>query len=126
MIRLVTEGDRAMLESWIQAEPSHPNNTPDFYIAPPKNVATCFYSDAEGPVIVARYTPILRVDFDFNPEASPERVKALMQAEFPAVVQSAKAQGFFQLIFESVAAPLINFCRRLGYSASPNEYVRPL
>jgi hypothetical protein len=124
--RLVTEGDRAMLESWIQAEPSHPNNTPDYYINPPKGIATCIYEDAESPVIVARYTPILRIDFDFNPDASPERVKALMQSEFPSVVKLAKAQGFSVLLFESTSAPLIGFCKKLGYVASPDTYVKQI
>ena len=126
MIHLVTEDDRAMLESWIQAEPSHPN-TPDFYIAPPKNVSTCVYSDDQGPVFVGRYTPVLRMDFDFNPQAGPERIGALMQSEFVGLVQQAKAWNFYQLIFDSVAKPLIRFCeKKLGYVASPNEYVRPL
>jgi hypothetical protein len=124
--RLVTEGDRAMLESWIQAEPSHPNNTPDFYVNPPKGIATCIYEDGNGPVIAARYTPILRIDFDFNPDASPERVKALMQAEFPNVVKQAKAQGFSELLFESTSAPLIAFCKKLGYVAGPDTYVRKI
>jgi len=123
--RLVTEGDRATLESWIQAEPSHPHNTSDYYINPPKGIATCVYEDSEA-VIVARYTPILRIDFDFNPDASPERVKALMQAEFPNVVKQAKAQGFSELLFESTNAPLIGFCKKLGYVAGPDTYVRKI
>lgn len=124
--RLVTEDDRAAIDAWIQAEPEHSHN-PDFYIAPPNGISSVMYCDDRGPVFVARFEPCLRLHTDFNKDAGSERIQSLLKSSFAEVESAARNQGFRQLIFESVARPLIAFCRRrLGCKQSPNEITKQL
>jgi hypothetical protein len=118
IIRPVTTEDRPMLESWIAAEPTHPDNTFEFYQSPKSK--TVVYEDAEGPVFVARFSSALRVDMDFNPDASPERIRTMFAGELPSVARQAKDQGFSEVVFESFSKKLIAFLRAFGFRSCPD------
>ena len=117
MIRLLNENDRPMVEDWVRAEPTHGNNTFAWYSEP--GTRTVVVEDEAGPVIVAKFTPILQMDTDFLPEADPKRVARAIIEGLTEMEKQAKQQGFRQISFESVAEKLIAFCERLGYRKSP-------
>ena len=117
MIRLLNDTDRPMVEDWVRAEPTHGNNTFAWYSE--SGARTVVVEDEAGPVIVAKFTPILQMDTDFLPEADPKRVARAIIEGLTEIEKQAKAQGFRGISFESVAEKLISFCRKLGYRASP-------
>jgi hypothetical protein len=122
VISTIHDQDRELLTEWILAEPSH-KSTAEFYYEP--KTKSVLYSDEEGPVCVVRYSSALRLDMDFAPGISKERIKEAMKSQLPEIAEQAKAQGFKELIFDSLSQPLIRFCEKLGFSASP-DYRRTL
>ena len=118
ILRTLNENDKALLAEWIAAEPDHSNSTPDFYYTP--GTKTILYSDEQGPVCVVRYSSSLRLDMDFAPGIDKSRIKEAMKSQLPEIAEQAKSQGFSEIVFDSVAKPLIKFCQYLGFSACPD------
>jgi hypothetical protein len=118
IIRPVEESDKPLLEKWIQAEPEHAATTPDWYFQ--KNTSAAFYGDEEGDVLVAKFTPCLRLDLEFNPQVSKERIRAVMKEGLASVVAGAQAKGFGELVFSSTVKRLVAFCKLLGFEPSPD------
>lgn len=118
LIRPLTTEDKPLIEQWIAGEPQHADNTFEFYSDP--KARTVIYEQEAGPVFAVRYSSALRVDIEFNPEASREDIRATFQEGFPDVVRQAREQGFSELIFESESPKLIAFCETLGYEKSPS------
>jgi hypothetical protein len=117
MIRNLSENDRPMIEAWVAGEPLHPNNTFEFYTeAGTKSVV---FEDAEGAVLVAKFTPCLKIDIDFSPEAEPKRVARALAEGLQDMGGQAKQQGFKQVSFDSTVEKLRAFCERLGFVPSP-------
>ena len=117
-IRTLTENDEEMLSEWIAAEPDHAGNTLAFYSTP--GTKSILYSDEEGPICVVRYSSSLRLDMEFSPLASKERIKEAMKSQLPDIAEQAKAKGFSEIIFDSASKSLIKFCEKLGFSACPD------
>lgn len=118
LIRPISPEDRQAIETWIAGEPSHPNNTFEFYTE--SGCKSVVSEDEEGGVMVTRFTPCLRVDIDFNPEASPSRIGKAIASGLKDMAEQAKAQGFKEFVFESSSPKLVVFCERLGYASSPD------
>jgi hypothetical protein len=74
---------------------------------------------------VVRYSSSLRLDMDFAPGIDKSRIKEAMKSQLPGIIEQAKSQGFKELVFDSVAKPLIKFCQYLGFTACP-DYRRNL
>ena len=118
MIRTLNENDRPQIEAWIVAEPTHVNNTFDWYFeAGAKSVV---FEDSDGQVLVAKFTPCLRVDIDFNPEAGASRIGKALVDGLKETSEAARNQGFKEFVFESLSEKLSAFCGRLGYRKSPD------
>ena len=119
LMKPVSEQDRSEVESWIAAEPTHANNTFEFYQQ--ANTRSLLYSDEEGPVLVVKFTPSLVMDAEFNPRASGKRIAAIMSEGFPELERQAKEQGFRSIVYESVSEKLIKFCEKyMGFKPSPS------
>jgi len=117
MIRLLNSEDRPMVESWVAGEPLHANNTFDWYNeAGTKSVV---FEDAEGAVLVAKFTPCLKIDIDFLPEAEHKRVARALAEGLQDMGGAAKQQGFKQISFDSTVGKLRAFCERLGFVPTP-------
>jgi hypothetical protein len=117
MIRSLLPEDKPMVESWIAGEPTHASNTFDWYSeAGTKSVV---FEDEAGSVLVAKFTPCLKIDIDFDPAAEPRRVARALTEGLADMGEQAKAQGFKQVSFDSVSDKLIAFCERLGFVKSP-------
>lgn len=114
---LESEDDKTLLR-WIEAEPSHTNNTPEFYHE--GGTKSVMYEDEEGEVFCVKYTPAIVIDMEFNPDADRRRIGKALKEGFPEVAAQVKAQGFKQLIFNSVSQSLIAFCRAFGFEANPD------
>jgi hypothetical protein len=123
MIRNLSELDRPQIESWIAAEPSHASNTFDWYNeAGTKSVV---FEDESGAVLVAKFTPCLRIDIDFNPTADRVRVGGALAQGLAEIVPIARKQGFREFVFESLSEKLSAFCGHLGFRKSP-DYTKSL
>lgn len=116
--RILEEKDRSWLAEWISAEPTHQENSPEFYFQP--KTKSIVYEDEQGPVFVVRYSTAVRVDTEFNPTANKERIRTMLKEVVPEVASNAQAQGFLELIFTSTSKSLIAFCRLLGFKAVPD------
>ena len=117
MIRPINDNDRPQIEAWIAAEPTHVNNTFDWYSE--AGVKSVIFEDAEGAVLVAKFTPCLKIDIDFLPEAEPRRAARALSEGLSEMEKQAKQQGFKQFSFDSVSGKLRAFCERLGFIPSP-------
>ncbi len=117
-LRTVEEKDKALLAEWIAAEPDHTFSTPEFYYTP--GTKSVVYEDEQGPVCVVRYSPVLRLDMEFAPGIDKSRIKEAMKSQLPEIAEQARSQGFKELLFDSVAKPLIKFCQYMGFSACPD------
>jgi len=118
IIRPLTDDDRELLQTWIDHEPDHKDNTPDFYFEP--HTKSVLYQDEEGPVFAVRYSSTLRIDIEFSDDAGKNRIRKALKEGFPAVAEQAKSQGFKQIVFSSTSKTLIAFCRLLGFRPSPD------
>jgi len=118
MIREISPEDKPMIEAWIAAESSHPDNTFDWYNE--SGAKSVVYEDALGGVLVAKFTPCLRVDIDFNPDASSSRIGQALTRGLRETAEAARKQGFREFVFESLSDKLSAFCERLGYRKSPD------
>jgi hypothetical protein len=107
-----------MLEEWIAGEPSNKENTFEFYRAP--KTKTMIYEDENGPVFAVRYSSALRTDMEFNPQADPERIRAMFREVVPDAAKAAQEQGFCEIVYESSSPKLIAFLRRLGFKTCPD------
>ena len=117
MIRLLEQTDRPEVEKWISGEPSHGSNTFDWYNeAGTKSVV---FEDDAGGVLVAKFTPCLKIDVDFSPEASPKRIARALSEGLQEMGEQAKQQGFKAVHFDSSSDKLRAFCERLGFIPSP-------
>lgn len=116
-IRPLTEEDRPFVENWIAGEPTHTANTWDWYNQP--GTKSVVVEDEAGPILVAKFTPVLRMDTDFS-ETDPKRTAKAIVDGLADMEKQAKAQGFHGIVFESESPKLIAFCKTLGYEASPS------
>lgn len=124
IIRKLNEDDKKTLATWIEQEPDHKETTTsDFYYE--SGTQTALYKDEYGPLFVIKFTPCLRMDMEFCPEANKYRRKQGMTDVFPVLMDQAKQQGFKEFVFSSVSERLIAFCRNLGFITSP-DYRRRL
>lgn len=117
LIRPLTPEDKPLIESWIQAEPGHSDNTFEWYGQ--EGTKSLMFSDDSGDVLVAKFTPCLRIDIDFNPEASPLRTAKVMSKGLSEMEKQARSQGFKEFVFDSLSERLSAFCTRLGFVKSP-------
>ncbi len=119
MIRNLVSEDRPQVERWVLAEPTHVNNTFDWYSE--TGTKSVVVEDEAGAVLVAKFTPCLRMDTDFSPEATPKRIAKAIISGLAEMEQQAKEQGFKEIVFESSSSKLVAFCERLGYRQSPDS-----
>ena len=118
MIRLLTPEDKPMIENWITGEPVHSSNTFEWYSEP--GTKSVVYEDADGQVLVAKFTPCMRVDIDFCPTASPSRIGKALADGLTQTAEQARIQGFKEFVFDSLSDKLSAFCERLGFRKSPD------
>lgn len=117
MIRNLVPEDRPQIEAWVAAEPLHANNTFDWYNE--TGTKSVVFEDADGRVLVAKFTPCLKIDIDFAPEASPKRIARALSEGLAEMGAQAKQQGFKAVHFDSSVEKLRAFCERLGFVPSP-------
>ena len=118
MIRLLTPEDKPMIENWIADEPVHSSNTFEWYSEPGTSSVVSY--DSEGNVLVAKFTPCMRVDIDFNPTASPFRIGKALADGLAQTAEQARNQGFREFVFDSLSPKLSAFCERLGFKSCPD------
>jgi hypothetical protein len=116
--RLLTPEDRPFVEKCIAGEPSHTANTWEWYNSP--GTKSVIVEDSEGPILVAKFTPCLRMDTDFNLPAGPSRIGKAIAAGLAEMEPQARAQGFREIVYDSVDEKLNAFNERLGYRKSPD------
>ncbi len=112
-IRELTLEDKPLLQKWIDAESDHKASSPEFYFQP--NTKAVVYLDDAGPVLAAKFTPIVRLDLEFSPLAGKLRIAKTMLKEVPALIEQAKNQGFHEFVFSSSSPELIKFCTKIGF-----------
>jgi hypothetical protein len=117
LVRNLVPEDKSFVEKVIAGEPTHTANTWDWYNQP--GTKSVVVADEEGAVLVAKFTPVLRMDTDFS-ASSPERIKAAIVDGLADMEKQARAQGFHEIVFESESPKLIAFCKTLGYEKSPS------
>jgi len=118
IIRTLTENDKPLLAEWIAAEPDHKYSTPEFYFEP--QTKAVIYEDESGPVFAVRYSSALRIDIEFSPTAGKDRIREALKTGFPDVAATAQAQGFKEMVFNSVSKTLIAFTRLFGFRTCPD------
>lgn len=118
--RPTTPSDLETIAKWIECEPDHKDRiNPEFF----QSQGECFaVLEGENPVMFVRLDRICRVHIEFIPNDRQKVAKYL--DEFTTQIKAnAKFNGFTQIIFESLSAPLIRFLAKRGFRKSPNEVV---
>lgn len=104
----------------MRADPFHKDISPDIFFA--QSTETLVFEDERGPILFVNLAAVYRAFVQFPPD-DPTRVREALPIAFNFVRGRARVTGVKEIIFESVARPLIRFCKqKLGFRASPNEY----
>jgi hypothetical protein len=117
LVRELLPEDKPFVEKCVAGEPTHTANTWDWYNQP--GTKSVVVEDEAGPILVAKFTPVLRMDTDFS-ATSPDRIKTAIVGGLADMEKQARAQGFHEIVFESRSPGLIAFCKKLGYVESPS------
>lgn len=116
-IRPLTEADRPIVEAWIAGEPTHQNNTFEFYTE--TGCRSVIVEDDDGVVLVTKFTPCLRMDTEFS--SNTKRVARAITYGLDEMEKQALSQGFKEIVYESDSPALIAFCERRGYRKSSDH-----
>ena len=94
----------------LKLDPYHPHSTPDFWTMPTGEMFV-FY-DEDGNRLYARIEKILRIHMEHDPN-TPRRKQAKLISALHAYFRDKGAQaGFVELIFDSIAPKLREFCKK--------------
>lgn len=122
IVRPLENRDRGQVEDGIRNDPEHTAKglTPDFFFTP--GTESIVFEDEQGPVFALRLSHVMRVDMQFYADVDKGRVAKTLVEGFEWLRDRGRAQGYTEMIFESVSKLLVRFCqRRLGFKASPHE-----
>ena len=128
--RAATLEDAPLLDSWIAADPWHAGRiTAEQWLAPKgqngellKGFENLRAVDAAGTLLFLRCKNAMRIDIQFAPGVERRTAHALATG-VPEMRKLARGRGYRELIFESRSERLIRFMRRMGFEASPNEFI---
>ena len=110
------------MEKEIRSDQCHAEwMTPKFFSEP--STISRVYEDESGPILYLRGSSALRLHIQFC-DVDKERIRKCLVSQFPELVQSAKRNGYKQIIYDTASKTLAWFCRRyLGFVDSPEERV---
>lgn len=118
--RKLVEADREIIAAWMARDPDHKTLDPAAFWAP--GLESFALEDEEGTILYIRCANVMRVDVQFDTEARDRTRKALPEA-FQWLKGEARKRTYREMIFDSVAKPLIWFCvSKLGFRPVRNEY----
>ena len=121
--RFMREADEPLIEESLAEDNFHKTTTVDFFKE--KGTITKAYEDERGTILFARISLALRIDIQFLNNEDHERNRIAMLEGFPKLLESAKASGYKEIIFQSDNPMLRRFCvRRLGFYESGGEMRR--
>jgi len=120
--RQITEADHEHLAKEIAHDPAHRDwMTTAFFHEP--HTANNVFGDDQGPVLYLRAMSVMRLHIQFC-DVDKERIRRVLNTQFPLLKLRCKKLGYRQIIFDSVSKGLVLFCRRyLGFRPSRDEYV---
>lgn len=119
MHRNFTQTDFEWFSQCMKVDPHHAELSPQQFLSDPKT-ETYVWEDEEGAVFTFRLSRLLRVDVQYDPQVSPERIRRGI-TEGVAWLQQTFGPNFREIVFDSVYRPLILFCRRqLGFKPVPD------
>lgn len=108
------------MAEWMAADEYHQPYSPNLFYA--EGTETLVFEDEHGPILFVNLSRALRAFVQFAPSEA-KRTRAALPEAFGFVQERGRAAGFRELLFESVAQRVINFCvRRLRFQKSPNEF----
>lgn len=119
--------DRAILDDFIYQDEDHQGRViADFWLPAKEKDSTARFvaEDSVGPVMFVRGENVLRLHIQFS--ASKLRNARALAEFIPMIEKDAKKHGFTQIIFDSVAEPLIKFSEKFGYRRSQCEVIKDL
>ena len=120
IVRPLTEEDRQILESSIEKDEYHKDKmTSDFFYD--KRAISTVYQIDEKPVMYVKGSTALRLDIQFC-DNSDRRNNAEALKKLSEIIDTAKNNGFSELIFNTDSPLLKAFCcKHFGFSEVSGE-----
>ena len=131
-LRPAVEGDRALLEQWIEADPFHRGEVrAGFFLERAPGVDAWALEDASGHVVFYFKTEVAaRVHIQFGPAettADRERNRDAMVDGLAWIEGQMAANGFREILFDSRNPVLIRTAeKRMGFVRSPDDLRRAI
>lgn len=123
--RWIEPDDMTLLEVSLERDPHHVGTSPEFFLQP--GTVCKVYSDEIGPVLYARASKTLRLDLQYVDNNDRKRNMRVMIDGLSKLEETARANGFTEVIFQTNHDLLMKFCtRHLGFFASEGELRKPL
>jgi hypothetical protein len=121
--RLMTEADEFPLMSSLAADEHHFETPVEFFKAA-GTVTKVYEGENHQPICFARAAKSLRIDIHFLDNADKRNnARALVDGLGP-LVEQAKSNGFYELVFTTSNPELAAFCEnKLGYEVVPDKFV---
>jgi hypothetical protein len=119
-LRPTSNEDLKHLETCLAKDPFHGGQTVENWKGNTGELIT-FY-DEKGPIFHTKMERVLRVHIQFD--GSETRRNAITLSEgFKWLKETARKQGFTEIVFESVNPPLIEFCKKhFGFLPASNDF----
>jgi hypothetical protein len=118
--RKLVEADREKIAAWMAQDADHKTLDPAAFWEP--GTESFALEDEDGTVMYVRCSNVMRIDIQFDTDAR-DRTRAMLREGFEWLKGEAKRRSYREMIFDSVAKPLIWFCMKtLGFRPVRNEY----
>lgn len=113
------------LKQWVASDPYHKDLLKgEFWIPKPgeKGIKYLTVSDENGIVFNLKLVNAMRVYVQFSPESQPDRIKNALTEAFGFISAGAKRLGYHEMLFDSIARPLIRFFSKFGFKPIQDTY----
>lgn len=126
-----SEQDLPQLKRWVDADPTHKDTDPDFWIRPvdengkPEEGIKCLrVEDDMGAVFYLRMENALRVYVQFPPEeeVSKSRLSSALRRAMWFIGGGAKKASYQEMLFDSKSFHLIAFFERFGFKVLEDNF----
>ena len=106
--RWINENDYSPLKDSLAKDEYHRDTRPDFFYTP--GTVCKVYEDEKGPIMYVRGCKSLRIDIQFFSNHDYERNREVLTTKFKEFVNTCKASGFKELVFNTDSPLLKRFC----------------
>lgn len=112
--QLIESSDIETLAKWIEQDEHHKDVDPKFFLAAePGSQVYKWGDEGQEPLFFVKLENVARVHVQFNPNAPKASNAKGLELGYRWLIANLKKRGYREIIFDSIHAPLIRFCKRI-------------